>query len=283
MFKYHCFLNKFILSFFFFMLTIACSYAKVLPFSIYFYGQQIELEYEEEMLFPYDINIEELALQRAYGQINTRPNHVLLNAIQSRAAELMLNDWLYVQLVRSCSEHIYGGKNPKSELTNYVLLSNSGYDVRLTYRKESVYVNIFIKDVLYEIPLIKENGRQYANISSQRIEKNRGVSMFLLNHRPNPGGRACSFAFNRWPTFCDVSTQRQISFMFKGNLVELDVEYSKQVADLLNTYPLVDEYWYMEAPLSHQLRESLIPQLRALLKGRTIQSSLELLVAFTRS
>lgn len=284
MFNNPSLLIKYILSFAVFALLHTITLANVQSFNLVFYGQTLEFEYEEEMLYPYDIKVEELALRQAYERLDNRSVEVLLNAIQRNAAQLQLNDWLYIELIRACSQHIYGERNfIKSELTSYLLLGKSGYDVRLTYRKDLVHINVFVEEVLYEVPLIEENGRQYANVSKSKVERNTGQSMYLLDHQANPQGKHCSFSFNRWPAFCDRSTTRQVSFTYKGQVYELDISYSKEVAGLLNNYPLVDEYWYMLAPLSHQLKETLIPQLKEMIKGRSIQSSLELLVAFTRS
>ena len=260
------------------------SYAAIQYFSIDFHGSTVDLTFDDGMLYPYDIKVEEVALRQAYERLENRPYQLLLENIQTKAKELGLNDWLYGELVKKSTEYLYEHSNVlKSELTTYLLLAKSGYDVRLTYRKSSVFVNIYVEETLYEIPLIEEGGRQYASLSQKKSKSDPMISMFLLSHHPNPQGKVCSFRFEQWPAFCEKSSKRTISFVFEGQEIEFDINYSEDIAQLLTDYPLVDEYWYMEAPLSPQLMKSLVPRLRNLIKGRSIQSSLELLVAFTRS
>lgn len=260
------------------------SYAAIQYFSVNFYGTTVDLAFNDEMLYPYDVKVEEIALRQVYERLEKRPYHLLLESIQAKVKELGLNDWLYSELVRTSAQQLYENSNEvKSEMTTYLLLAKSGYDVRLTYRKALVFVNIFVDEVLYEIPLIEEGGRQYASLSQKKSRKDAMTSMFLLNHHPNPGGRVCSFKFNKWPSFCQETSKRVISFTFEGQEMELNISYSEDIAKLLTHYPLVDEFWYMEAPLSPQLTKSLVPALRNMIKGKSIQSSLELLVAFTRS
>lgn len=260
------------------------SYAAIQYFSINFHNEAVELVFDDAMLYPYDIKIEEIALKQAYERLEKKPYQVLLEALQLKEKELGLNDWLYGELIRASTEYLYDyGNEAKSELTTYLLLAKSGYDVLLTYRKTSISVNIYVEEILYEVPLIEEAGRQYASLSHRKTKKDPVVSMFLLNHHPNPKGKVCAFEFKNWPTFCQKSSERKISFNFEGKALELNINYSEDIAKLLTYYPLVDEYWYMEAPMSPQLMKSLIPRLKNMIKDRSVRSSLELLVAFTRS
>jgi len=271
-----------------FCLPVMASAAPIDPVRelvVNFYEQDITLSYQEEMLFKQPVRIEELALRRAFDQLENRPYQMLLATLQARAVEWGLNDWLYGQLIRQCLHRLYGAgtNDPAVELTTYFLLAKSGFDVRLTYRSKLVQVNVYTLDVLYEIPLIQENNRQYANLSNKEKGTPLNNSMYLLDHRPNPTGKPFSFTFNQWPVFCASTQQRMVAFAYAGENHEVAVTYHTGITRLLQDYPLVDEYWYLDAPLSNGLLQSLVPELNELMAGRSQVDALALLAAFTRS
>ncbi|MEL7221548.1 MAG: hypothetical protein AAGJ93_09535, partial [Bacteroidota bacterium] len=200
-----------------------------------FYDQEIQLDFQAELLYNQPIRVEELALRRVYRELSEKQDKGLLENLQSTAQRLQLNDWLYSELVEQSLSRIYD-KPPAAtivQMAKYLLLAQSGYDVRLTYRDAVVQVNVYTEDVLYEVPLIKENNRQYANISIKGRNGNFGRSMYLLDHRPNPDGRAFSFVFANWPEILSNTKTRSLSFPFRGSSIELSVSYNSGIAELL--------------------------------------------------
>lgn len=250
-----------------------------------FYDQEVELDYQEGLRYPHQIRVEELALRRLYAEMERRPHGDFLRSLQSQAETLALNDWLYAELLRQALSALYQTQvnSPVVIYATYFFLSKSGYDVRLTYREQQLHVNVYTEDTIYEVPMIQEGGRKYANISISGPASRQSRSMYLLDHEPNPTGRAFSFELDRWPLLMNESRERTVSFQFDGRTYELRLRYQSGLARLLEGYPLVDEYWYLDAPISRELHETLVPQLRRLMRGRSLRECLELLAAFTRS
>lgn len=250
-----------------------------------FYDQAVELFVPADFVYTRQVRIEEMSLRSLYREFERRPYQSLLKELQAKSSTLKLNDWLFAQLLRQALQAIYQ-KPPGDalvEYSTYFLLAKSGYDVRLTYRDQLLHVNVYTNDVLYEIPLIQDGDRQYANISTGIRVENMGRSMYLLDQAPQPDGRAFSFLMNTWPALLQESEPRSVFFQYRGRTRELNVRYNPGLARLLENYPLVDEHWYMDAPISEALQTSLLPQLQEMLVGKNQRESLELLVAFTRS
>lgn len=250
-----------------------------------FYDQAVALFVPADFIYTRQVRIEEMALRSLYREFEHRPYQSLLQDLQAKASALELNDWLYGQLVRQALQAIYqkSAGDALVEYSTYFLLAKSGYDVRLTYRDKLLHVNVYTTDVLYEIPLIQDGDRQYANISTGVRVENMGRSMYLLDQAPQPDGRAFSFLMNTWPALLQETEPRSVFFQYGGQTRELNISYNPGLARLLKNYPLVDEHWYMDAPLSQALQTSLLPQLQEMLTGKSQRESLELLVAFTRS
>lgn len=257
--------------------------ASISSMEFLFYEQAVELEYDTEMLYPYDLRLEERALIQACERLQRRPLDVLQQALVRYKTEWKLNDYLFVQLSRTSAQHLYPNNAQKAELTAFMLLAASGYDVRLTYRRQSLHINIYVEDVLYEIPLIELEGRQYADVSAPLAVKKMSDSMYLLDYAPQANGKSCSFLFADWPTIDPLHKQATVAFQYQGQAIELAVDYQPSIAKILDEYPVLDELWYLNAPLSDALKQSLLKDLERMIRGRSHKEALELLVAFTRS
>lgn len=251
-----------------------------------FYDQPLELSLPEGFRYPHELRTGEMELRGLYRAFERRPYQQLLADLQWQAAEWQLNDWLFAQLIRQSMQAVYPTPEQAAvvEYSTYFLLAKCGFDVRLTYRDKLLQVNVFTEDVLYEISLIQDGNRQYANISNGiRTTSNSGRSMYLLGQVPVPDGKAFSFVMQRWPKLNSSIATRTVVFQHRGRSRELTLSYDAGLAALLQYYPLVDEQWYMDAPLSTALKNSLIPQLQRMITGKSEREALELLVAFTRS
>jgi hypothetical protein len=265
-------------------LSLAAVSGRAATLALRWLEQEIILTYDPDMVIEGSFPVEERALRQAYEQLHARPYAPLWQSLMATREQLQLNDWLYYNLLDQALRQIYRGLSEVNrELTVYLLLAESGFDVRLTYRHRSVQVNAYTEETLYEIPLIAEDGRRYANLSQIGQDYQRGQSMYLLNHRPRPLGRPFEFRLRDWPSLPARPRERLLAFRFRGETMELRISYDQTTVDLLADYPLLDEAWYHEAPLSATLRQSLLPVLREKIAPLNQQEALEFLVAFTRS
>jgi hypothetical protein len=247
-----------------------------------FFDQQIELKYQQEMLAAETPPLEELALRRAAKQLEGLPYQLFLQSVQEQAGQLALNDWFYTLLLRQSLQALVADEQ-LVELWTYVLLAKSGFDTRLTYLRTEIQVNVYTEDLLYEVPLIQEDGRQYANLSAAGQAWRPQQAMYLLSYRPNADGRPFTFKLTHWPQLLVGSRQRQLSFRYGQQHYNWNITYAPGIASLLQDYPLIDEHWYLEAPLSLSLEQSLLPKLRNLIADKREAEALQILVSLTRS
>lgn len=250
-----------------------------------FYETALVLHYDDDMLLTVPLRIDETSLRNAYQQLSQKRHQRFHDDLQATATRLRLNDWLYSQLVQHALAQIYAQPvvSPVVQLNTYFFLSQRGYDVRLTYRDKAVGVYAYCTDQLYEVSTIESDGRKYAHLMHQTALPSRGQSFYLLDHRPQPDGRALSFLITEWPILLVHPQERAITFNWRGQTLELPIRYDAGIATLMTDYPLVDEYWYMDAPMSDLLEASLLPQLKELLANRPQAEQVSMLAAFTRS
>jgi hypothetical protein len=169
-------------------------------------------------------------------------------------------------------------------LLAWFLITESGFDTRLTFQAQRVYLCVYVKDEIYEAPLIEDKGRTYVNLSALHDRRsNIEEGVYLLDYAPRPQGEAFSFSLKHLPKLPTQVSKRKVPFSFRGEHYELEIAFDQNLVRILEKYPLVDEREYLKAPMSGLLQESLAPQLRYLLQDKDATESVALLATFTRS
>ena len=209
---------------------------------------------------------------------------MLLNSLLRAKQTFALNDYLFYKLAKQTLDVVYlPGQTNARNITMYGLLVDAGFDARLTFRGNDVFVNVFTEEDLFEVPIIDTDGRPYANLSCMTGECNGRQRLFIHPARPNPTGRSFGFQLRRWPSLGVRPIAKQLKFNYHGIQQQLDVTFDGTMVDIMRDYPFIHEYCYLETPLSPTLQNSLLPQLRKYLEPLDEQQGLELLASFTRS
>lgn len=248
-----------------------------------FYSQEVNIDFSTDMLTAHCAKVEEKEIIAYYRQLERTDYRTLLRNLQQQQQQLNLNDWLFFQLMRnSIQEIFYQKSNLEQELTCWFLLSQAGYDTRLTYLEDRVYVYVYSQDEIYEVPMIEEKGRTYINLTSLQTGK-KPATLYLLDFAPRSSGSAFSFSLKKFPKLVSKVSTRQINFVYKGAVQKLEIQYDQTLVDMMKQYPLVSEQEYLQFPMSPLLEASLLPALQQLISDKTPQEALELLLGFTRS
>lgn len=258
--------------------------AEVQTVEVSFYGEKLSLGFNNDLLSLRRPLIEGRSLRAHYRALTQTNYHVLLADLKSKKLHLALNDWLYFELIRVTVAHIMENRTAsEKELLCWFLLSQSGFDTRLTFREQNVYVCVYSLDEIFEAPLIEDAGRTYVNLTNIHAPKSDDEGVFLLDFAPHPNGEPFSFKLRTLPSLTAQVEIRQIEFNWEGTLFKFQVESDRNLTRIMERYPIIAEQEYLEVPLSPVLTRSLLPQLQNILKDKTPIQSIEILVSLTRS
>lgn len=259
---------------------------KVERFNMEFFAQSIQIDFAPDMIIQEapERTLDERSVETIYNALKKRPNHIFLKSLMANREALQLNDFLFYKLAKQSLSVIYSGDHQATrEISLFHFLGELGFDVRLTYKANRAYVNVYTDEELFEVPIIDDRGRAYANISCLSGECSNKQRLFIFQERPNPTGRSFGFQLDTWPNLQAQPTKKPLQFNFRGQTQQLEVLFDKTMVDIMADYPFIHEYAYLETPLSATLSNSLLPQLRRMLDGLSEREQLELLVSFTRS
>ncbi len=252
-----------------------------------FYNTSIQLRYSSDLVQAYHAQLSEKGISSYYRLLKLSTHESLMADLQYYKNHLGLNDWLFYKLIYQGVDHIVsteGGGEIEKELLCWFLLSELGYDTRLTYLKNYIFLYVFSMDTLFEIPLIKDGKRTFANLTSFRKgNPSLQQELFLLQFRPQIEGKAFSFYLQRHPDLPAKIIHKQIAFPYKGQEYRFPIQVNQTIVEIMEDYPYFSESQYLKVPLSNISFNTLMPQLSKVLEGKSRSDAVQLLAAFTRS
>jgi hypothetical protein len=273
---------RILLSFATMLLAVTASAANM---TLDFYGQPIKIQYDPALATARYVDYaKEDELIALYKEFEKRPYKELLNSLDHAKAEHQLNDWLYFKLMNDALDKICRSRSLRFQgVLSWFLMAKAGYDARATFTRRAFYVNVATTESIFGSPIIKDDGKSYANLSALVYRGNTRSTVYVCRHVPNPRGKDFSFALGTLPELSGGKDKVAWNFDFKGQEIEIEGWVDLGLVELMKDYPSFDEMEYIRTPFSPSIRQSILPQLSKAMRGMSEKESMEFLVAFTRS
>lgn len=271
-------------------LTRPLSYARdvVQTLDFNFYGDSIHMELDGWQTIAFTAPASETSVQAFYDALNNGNYVPVINALLAYKAQYKLNDWLYYQLIRKTVQQF----SPKADnyerytLYKWFLLAKSGYDARLAQAKDELLFYVRSDENVYDIPFYLQDGKQYVclnihDYAQTDLNKN---NLRAVHVTVPEGQKAFSYKVTQLPEFtADEYQQKDIQFTYKNKPYHFKVMLNSEVQRIFTNYPVVDYESYFNIPLSHQTYNSLIPELKEILKEMKQKKGVDYLMRFTRN
>jgi len=253
--------------------------------SLPFYSETISLPYTRAAIPTLAGAVEANNLVRWYEQLKTDWSYnLLLQNILVQKEKWQLNDWLYYELIWQTTKQLTRENPLQERVISWFLLSESGYDTRITFRDQQIFLYAYTEEGLFDTPMIELAGRKFVNLSSiHEGMKNPTGALQVLPFKAAPYGKAFSFSLQPWPLLSPKPLQQSISFSWQEEKYHLSLMVDQTVAKIMQDYPIFAEHQYLEIPFSPTLANTLLPQFAEILKDKTEKEALEILVSFTRT
>lgn len=250
-----------------------------------FYNETIQFIFNDQILIEDSFHVNESSITDFYAQMETTPYQSLLTKLKVYQSKFQLNDWLFYELIRTTIQEIYQGKSDlQMDLTNWFFLTKAGYDTRLTYLGDYVFVYVHSNENIFETSLIEVDNKTFINLSNihRKIETD-GIYLNIHPLEPNQKGKSFSFELKQLPHFNPVEKNRKLKFQWRDQEFKLDIKFDLNLIKIMEHYPLFDEVKYIQTPLSNSAASTLLPQFKKILKSKTEKEALEIIASFTRS
>jgi hypothetical protein len=199
---------------------------------------------------------------------------VLVQQLQRIKNDLILNDWAYLQLVRTASARI--SPNPEEcDLLSWIILIKSGFNVKVGFNKNTIFLlfpskqKIFgryflIGDIPYYIAGNFPDDLPFPPLTIHKADYERnGLLSMKISNSPSLG-----------------ENFKGRSLSFRKHIMNIQQEINR--IDFYGNYPVCDLEVYFSAPLSVELQDSLNHFFKPILSTLDIKQKVSVLLEFAQ-
>jgi len=251
---------------------------------INYYGSNLPVIYDRSLDVSFDGKITNKSIADYWYNISKSKYSVSLNRALSLDKNMELNGWGYAKLLFDIGSRVTNGNRNAAYLFTWFMLVKSGYQARVGYENNQIYLLISTPNKLYSTPyfiLHDPVGKFYV--------------MILSHNEPEPTGQMYTYkgsypkhlndldlGFNRLPDLGNTIGEKTIHFSFKGKKYSLPVEFNKKLIDFYHYYPHTNLSVYFKSGLSSDAKNTLLPELNKIIKNKTQTEKANFLLHFVQ-
>ncbi|WP_459722091.1 hypothetical protein [Sideroxyarcus sp. TK5] len=204
-----------------------------------------------------------------------------LQAVNMASQRLKLDDWGRVSLWRAVARSLQPGRKTEQSLLLWYFLIKSGYDVRLGYAGNDVYLFVAVRQPVYATKFTRVGEQTYYAVLAD--DRGDSIGRFYTYEASYPVKLkaldigSAEIGFTR-----EVRAERSLSFDYKGQAVKLSVPYDRNLVEYLEGFPQSEFALYFDTDGSSLLRRSVLAGLRAYTENMKEQEAVNFLLAFVQ-
>jgi len=248
---------------------------------INFYNQDIKITYDNKFNFDlYKIN--NRAISNTWKKLSKTDYKSLIKQINLYSKKYTLNDWAKYQLIYNIGQSIYDTTN-KANIFTWFIFTKMGYDTKIAYSNQNIYLLANIQQKLYQVSFFDiQNKTYHILVPSGKI--NNVEPLFTYNSSYKKAKKRLSFDIDKHEIglFTNIKT-KDIFFNYKQKKYTIDAKYSLDLLDFYKTYPQSQYSVYYKAKNSSAIHNSLLMQLKPLIKDKTELEAVNILLRFVQT
>ncbi|MFA6788067.1 MAG: hypothetical protein WC149_00665 [Arcobacteraceae bacterium] len=245
-----------------------------------FYSKNIEINYNPHIGFLIT-SVSKDSIANVWARFSNIDNTSLLSQIHTLVNQYHLNDWATYLLVHKIGMEIYKTDNMANLFTWYVL-TQMNYDVKVGYSDQNIYLLSNMQHNLFQVAFLNIEGKKYYVLTPKgKIRSIESIYTYKALH--SNAKNALSFAFKQPLLLNSVYNNKALHFTYNNQSHTLETKYSSDLVAFYKTFPQSDYSIYFHANNSSLINNSLLVQLKALLKNKTEIEAVNMLLRFTQT
>lgn len=246
-----------------------------------YFGMTLTLSYAPEMNTPLN-SLNQNALSDYWGTLSKTDYEGLLAQLTAYQKSLKLNDWGTYVLVDKLARHIEQGKENETVLLSWFLLSKLGFDTKIGYNEQKVYLMAVIGHPVYQVAYFVDGAKKYYVLSNTGRIASAGSLYTYKGNYPN-ANTALTFQIKMIPLLAGDLKTRTLNFQYGGQRYNINAQYAPRLMDYYKNFPQSDYPIYFAANSTDTPMSGLLSQLAPLLKGKSEEDAVNLLLRFVQT
>ena len=254
-----------------------------------FYGDTIEFPGNAATQVAFDDTLSHQTLDLFCQRMMATAYQPVIDALLAYKQKRNPDDWVYYQLIRKTAQAIAPKADNYYRYTLYkcFLLNKSGYDVALNIVGSKLLFFVQTADDISDIPFYHSDGKKYICLNYHDYDFN----IDFDHNKPYTFPDAVaglqkspfSYKLTQLPEFrADNYHEKDLAFTYHDVNYYFKIKLNDEVKKMFTNYPVADYPLYLNVPLSRETYNTLIPQLKKDIKGKSEKNGIDFVMHFTR-
>lgn len=248
-----------------------------------FYGSQIEIPYSESLRISFKPPVNGASIAAFWEALAKAPCADLLGYGQSLKTSYGLNDWGYVLLLYTTANTLYGGRRNEAALFTWFALLKSGYDAKLGYAGDNVYLLLASSNTLFGTSYYTLDGKRYYAVRFAHTDPQVKGSIYTYTEQYAGAKQAVAMAVPIAPQLKNGSREKTFAFSYNNIPYSIKVTLSEGPISFFEYYPQTDYEQYFASVPSPVTRASLLQALRPIVSGKPEGEAVNILLRFVQT
>ncbi len=253
-------------------------------FEVDYFNRELRLPHNESMSVPVGDTISPDVIAHYWRRLCESDYQGIVDSAEGLRRSLDLNDWGYCKLLYDVAQKIDHDQTNEAYLLTWFMLVKSGYQARVGYRGDRVYLLISTGNELFGIPYFffhNTKEKYYVLLLSHAEKEPQGAIYSYMNDYPGELHKL-SFDFTALPRLGDAVGRREINFQYCGKKYSFLADYNEGLIEFYRYYPNTDLCVYFHSQLSNQARTSLLPALDSAIHAMKQRNAVDFLLHFVQ-
>ncbi|MDD5065550.1 MAG: hypothetical protein PHF84_00750 [bacterium] len=246
-----------------------------------FFGTIVEIVVPQKVKSIKPVKMKNSAIAAYWQQVSSLNHKNTLTRLHEYQTNFLVNDWAYLMFVQRVSKELYPEDGNLQNLYTWFLLIKTGYQARIGYDNERVYLLLPCTTQLYSKTFFKFDNENFYRLSSMPDEGQMG-SVFTYPGAYPEANKRLELKVKQWPFLKEDMKKRNLSFNYGKDKYNLSVQYNQALIDFVKDYPQTTVDAYTRAPLSDSSQANMKKKLAVLLKGKKETEAVDILLAFVQ-
>ncbi|MCF7858594.1 MAG: hypothetical protein K9N07_04635 [Candidatus Cloacimonetes bacterium] len=249
---------------------------------INYLGLPLEMNYTPQMDIQLKSPMNEEGISDFWYFISNKDYATLLTQTKDYREQLKLNDWGYCLLLNEISKEVSGGSQNLSRLILWFLLSKSGYEAKIGFAEDNVYLLLPCKNKIYGVSYVIIDNKRFYTLSFDKKEQ-LNITINTYEGKYPKADDLIDLNVSNAPKIKSALIEKELKFKYNDQEYSIPVTYNQASAEYFKNYPQTDLEVYFKAPLSEEATYSLTIGLKPILEGRSEIDAANVLLRFVQT
>lgn len=244
-----------------------------------FFNQMLVFE-KNNKLHAIKLKISKESISDFWDKISKSNYKIFIENMKNYKNKYDLNDWaMYLLIYKYAHQQV---DINKSNLFTWFILSKMGYDTKVGYTNDNIYLLSTIKQKLYQVSFFTFNGSRYYIMNPKGRIGNIGSIFTYKGSYPNAKEKL-NFDMSKKAIRLYTNLQsKKLEFKYKNKFYSFNTQYSKDLIEFYKTFPQSEYTLYFNAQKSQYINNILLKELAEKMKNMKEVQAINFLLRFVQ-